>query len=33
MDVESHHLYPVFDVHRYSGVNGQYMFPDMAKNP
>jgi len=33
MDVMAHHLYPVFDVHRSSGVNGQYTFPDMAKNP
>jgi hypothetical protein len=33
MDVESHHIYPVFDVHRYSGKNGKYTFPDMAKNP
>ena len=33
MDVESHHIYPVFDVHRYSGRNGLYTFPDMAHNP
>jgi hypothetical protein len=33
MDVESHHIYPVFDVHRHSGVNGRYTFPDMARNP
>ena len=33
MDVESRHIYPVFDVHRYSGKNGRYTFPDMAKNP
>jgi hypothetical protein len=33
MDVMSHHIYPVFDVHRYSGVNGKFTFPDMAKNP
>ncbi len=33
MDVMAHHIYPVFDVHRYSGVNGKYTFPDMAKNP
>jgi plastocyanin len=32
MDVEDHHLYPVFDVHRHSGVNGKFTFPDMAKN-
>ena len=24
---------PVFDVHRHSGVNGKFTFPDMAKNP
>jgi hypothetical protein len=33
MDVESHHIYPVFDVHRHSGHNGIFTFPDMAKNP
>jgi hypothetical protein len=33
MDVESRHIYPVFDVHRHSGRNGLYTFPDMAKNP
>ncbi len=33
MDVEDHHIYPVFDVHRYSGRNGRYTFPDMAHNP
>ncbi len=33
MDVESHHIYPVFDVKRYSGRGGRYTFPDMAKNP
>ena len=33
MDVEDHHIYPVFDVHRYSGVNGKFTFPDMAKHP
>ncbi|MGI8507332.1 MAG: hypothetical protein ACR2MK_11135 [Solirubrobacteraceae bacterium] len=33
MDVMSHHIYPVFDVHRYSGVNGKFTFPDMAKDP
>ena len=32
MDVEAHHIYPVFDVHRHSGVHGHYTFPDMAKN-
>ena len=33
MDVEDHHLYPVFDVHRRSGVAGRYTFPDMARRP
>jgi hypothetical protein len=33
MDVMAHHIYPVFDVHRHSGVNGKYTFPDMAKDP
>jgi len=33
MDVEAHNIYPVFDVHRFSGKNGKYTFPDMAKNP
>jgi hypothetical protein len=33
MDVEDHHIYPVFDVHRYSGRHGKFTFPDMAKNP
>ena len=33
MDVESRHIYPVFDVHRYSGKNGKFTFPDMAKKP
>ncbi len=33
LDVESHHIYPVFDVHRHSGVDGKFTFPDMAKNP
>jgi hypothetical protein len=33
MDVEAHHIYPVFDVHRGSGKNGKFTFPDMAKNP
>jgi plastocyanin len=33
MDVEDHHIYPVFDVHRYSGRNGIFTFPDMAKKP
>ncbi len=33
MDVEDHHIYPVFDVKRYSGVDGKFTFPDMAKDP
>jgi hypothetical protein len=33
MDVENHHIYPVFDVHRHSGRNGIFTFPDMATNP
>ncbi len=33
MDVEAHHIYPVFDVLRGSGRNGVYTFPDMAKKP
>jgi hypothetical protein len=33
MDVESHHIYPVFNVYRGSGRNGEFTFPDMAKNP
>ena len=33
MDVQDHHRYSVFDVLRGSGVNGQYIYPDMAKNP
>ena len=33
MDVEAHHLYPVFNVKRHSGVDGKFTFPDMAKHP
>jgi len=33
MDVMDRHIYPVFDVHRYSGRHGKFTFPDMAKNP
>ncbi len=33
MDVESHNIYPVFNVYKGSGVNGKFTFPDMAKNP
>ena len=32
-DVMSGSIYPVFDVHRLSGHNGLYTFPDMASNP
>jgi hypothetical protein len=33
MDVQDHSVYPVFDVHRYSGRNGKFTYPDMANNP
>jgi hypothetical protein len=33
MDVQSHHIYPVFDVLRHSGRNGKFTYPDMAHNP
>ena len=33
MDVEAHHIYPVFNVKRGSGKDGKFTFPDMAKNP
>jgi hypothetical protein len=33
MDVMDHHIYPVFNVKRYSGRHGKFTFPDMAKNP
>ncbi|MBV9194561.1 MAG: hypothetical protein JO168_10500 [Solirubrobacterales bacterium] len=33
MDVEDDHIYPVFNVHRHSGRDGRFTFPDMAKNP
>jgi hypothetical protein len=33
MDVEDHHIYPVFNVKRGSGRKGQFTFPDEAKNP
>jgi hypothetical protein len=33
MDVQDHHIYPVFDVKRFSGHNGRFTYPDMAKNP
>jgi hypothetical protein len=33
MDVQDHHIYPVFDVKRFSGRGGKFTYPDMAKNP
>ena len=33
MDVESHHIYPVFNVKQGSGKDGKFTFPLMAKNP
>lgn len=33
MDVEDHHIYPVFNVQQGSGVDGKFTFPDMAKDP
>jgi hypothetical protein len=33
MDVRAHSLYPVFDVHRYSGRDGKFTYPDMAHDP
>jgi hypothetical protein len=33
MDVQAHHVYPVFNVQRHSGVNGKFTYPDMAKDP
>ena len=33
MDVQDHHLYPVFNVLRHSGVNGKFTYPDMAHDP
>jgi hypothetical protein len=33
LDVEAHHIYPVFNVQRSSGRNGKFTFPDMAKDP
>ncbi len=33
MDVQDHHVYPVFNVKRGSGVNGKFTYPDMATNP
>jgi hypothetical protein len=33
MDVEDHHIYSVFNVQRGSGHDGEFTFPDMAKDP
>ncbi|HEY6396882.1 MAG TPA: hypothetical protein VIX82_05460 [Solirubrobacteraceae bacterium] len=33
MDVQAHHLYPVFNVAQHSGHGGQFTYPDMAHNP
>jgi hypothetical protein len=33
MDVMDRHVYPVFDVARYSGRGGVFTFPEMASNP
>jgi hypothetical protein len=33
MDVQAHHLYPVFNVLRGSGANGRFTYPDMASDP
>jgi hypothetical protein len=33
MDVQDHHIYPVFDVKKGSGVNGKYTYPNMAHDP
>jgi hypothetical protein len=33
MDVQDHHIYPVFDVLRHSGRKGAFTYPDMAHNP
>jgi hypothetical protein len=33
MDVEDHHIYPVFNVKQHSGKDGKFTFPDMAKDP
>jgi hypothetical protein len=33
MDVEDHHIYPVFNVQRGSGRTGKFTFPDMARRP
>ena len=33
MDVENGKIYPVFDVHKGSGVDGKFVYPDMAVDP
>jgi hypothetical protein len=33
MDVQNHHIYPVFNVLRYSGRDGKFTYPDMARDP
>jgi hypothetical protein len=33
MDVQNHHIYPVFNVKRDSGRGGKFTYPDMAKSP
>ena len=33
MDVESGHIYPVFNVAQHSGRHGKFTFPDMAQHP
>src|SRR4051812_7878267 len=33
MDVQNGSVYPVFDVHRGSGTNGRFTYPDPAHNP
>ncbi len=33
MDVQDHHIYPVFNVQRHSGRDGKFTYPEMAKHP
>jgi plastocyanin len=33
MDVQNHHIYPVFDVLKGSGTNGTFTYPDQATDP
>jgi hypothetical protein len=33
MDVQDHHIYPVFNVKRFSGSGGRFTYPDMARDP